>query len=113
VIVESGAKIPAILLHDVGRQLVAFLISVPGPMLFKSFLGCLAGHTYIQTLQHPIELRVRFPKFGAFGKYFFRQFDDVDYVGQFIINMEAIFSIQKLKINPKKSLDFFALRADD
>lgn len=68
-IVEAGAQVPSVLLHNIRRQFMTLFVSVPRSVLLKSFLWCFAGHAHIQTLQHPIELGVGHPKFCIFGKY--------------------------------------------
>ena len=67
-IVQAGPQIQAIFLHDVGRQFVAFLISVSRLMLCESFRRRLAGHAHIQALKHAMELWVGLTEFGAFGE---------------------------------------------
>ena len=71
VIIETWPKIESIFLNNVGGKLVAFAINISLLMLLKSLLGSLARHAHIQTLQHPVKLRISQPEFGIFGEYFF------------------------------------------
>lgn len=71
VIVKAGAQVASILLHDVGRKFVSFLVAVAGSMLHKAFLRSFAGHTHVEAFQHAMKLGVGFPKFRTFSKYLF------------------------------------------
>ena len=68
-IVETWPQVSAIFLYDVRRQFVTFFISVSCFMLFEPFLWCFAGHTYIQALEHAMELWFGLTELGAFGEY--------------------------------------------
>lgn len=46
-IVETWPEVPAVLLHNIGREFVALFISIAGAVLFKSFLWRFTGHAYI------------------------------------------------------------------
>ena len=65
-------------MYDLGRDIVAFFADMPCLMLIESFFGRLAGHAHIETLQHPVELRVGCPKARVLCKYSFGELHYID-----------------------------------
>ncbi len=70
---------------------MAFFIDVSGLMLFESLRRSFAGHTDIETFQHPVKLRIGCPEPCIFGKYPFGEFNDVNLIFQSGANFGFVF----------------------
>ena len=80
-VIKTWTEVAAVFLNYVRRDLVAFLAYITSLMLLKPFLRCLAGHTYIETFKHSIELGIGSAKAGVLGKDSLRKFDNIYTIG--------------------------------
>lgn len=80
VVIQAGAQVHPVFPNHGRGEVRPFRISVSGFVLLKTLPGRFAGHAYIQTLEHPVELGVRLPEPSVFGINATGQFNDVNAV---------------------------------